>query len=268
MFWSFFLFFKIFISIVFLSIASYQDLKTTEISDNLLYLFLFFSIFINILESLVKNDVNILINSLMNGTFVTIFSIIFYYSGQWGAGDSFLFSSIGFLNPFNEDISFSFFYFLLLSFVGFFYAFLNAFSIFFLQKKKIRFSMEEKKFLVLILFTVLFSFSLIKFSLVFLFIEFLSLLVFALVFFRKIERLMIKRVAIDHLKEGDVLLEFKKWVGITKREIEELKKRGKKFVYVKEGIRFAPAFLLSFLFYVFLKFANFDFLSLLLLFFP
>lgn len=56
---------------------------------------------------------------------------------------------------------------------------------------------------------------------------------------------MIKRIPINRLKEGDVLLDFKVWRGITKKEIEELKRKKIKYVYIKEGVRYAPTFLFT-----------------------
>lgn len=57
-----------------------------------------------------------------------------------------------------------------------------------------------------------------------------------------------KRIRVDKLKVGDVLVSFKRWRGITEKEIEAIKKSGKTFVTIKEGVRFAPAFLIAYLY--------------------
>jgi len=56
-----------------------------------------------------------------------------------------------------------------------------------------------------------------------------------------------KRIPVSKLKVGDVLLESKKWEGITKKELKKIK-RSRKYVTVKEGVRFAPSFVLALLF--------------------
>ncbi|MCS7106355.1 MAG: hypothetical protein NZ942_03500, partial [Candidatus Aenigmarchaeota archaeon] len=50
------------------------------------------------------------------------------------------------------------------------------------------------------------------------------------------------------LKVGDVLAESKLWEGITQKDLIKIKKSGKKYVVIKEGVRFAPAFPLALLF--------------------
>jgi len=64
---------------------------------------------------------------------------------------------------------------------------------------------------------------------------------------------MIKKVKISELREGDVLLDFKVWRGITKEEIEDLKRRRVKYVFIKEGVRYAPTFLFSLILLIFEK---------------
>jgi prepilin signal peptidase PulO-like enzyme (type II secretory pathway) len=57
-----------------------------------------------------------------------------------------------------------------------------------------------------------------------------------------------KRISVSKLKVGDVLAEEKFWKGINEKEIEKIKKSGKKFVWIKEGVRFAPTFFLALIF--------------------
>ncbi len=53
-----------------------------------------------------------------------------------------------------------------------------------------------------------------------------------------------RKIAVAKLREGDVLFESKKWVGLTKEEVQKIK-RTRKNVVIKEGVRFAPAFPLA-----------------------
>jgi prepilin signal peptidase PulO-like enzyme (type II secretory pathway) len=57
-----------------------------------------------------------------------------------------------------------------------------------------------------------------------------------------------KRISVSKLKVGDVLLESKRWDGITEAELRKIKKSGKKFVTIKTGVRFGPVFSLALLF--------------------
>ncbi|MEM7825783.1 MAG: hypothetical protein QW412_02915, partial [Candidatus Aenigmatarchaeota archaeon] len=61
-----------------------------------------------------------------------------------------------------------------------------------------------------------------------------------------------KKIPVSKLRVGDVLAESKIWEGITQRDLMKIKKSGKKFVVIKEGVRFAPAFSLALLFTVYL----------------
>ncbi|HLD49111.1 MAG TPA: hypothetical protein VJB11_02005, partial [archaeon] len=49
-----------------------------------------------------------------------------------------------------------------------------------------------------------------------------------------------KKIPVSKLKVGDVI-EDMKWIGLTAEEIKDISKK-KKYVIVKEGIRFVPAF--------------------------
>jgi prepilin signal peptidase PulO-like enzyme (type II secretory pathway) len=57
-----------------------------------------------------------------------------------------------------------------------------------------------------------------------------------------------QRIPVSRLKVGDVLLESKVWDGISKRQLQKIKRSGKRFIWVKSGVRFAPAFPLALLF--------------------
>ncbi len=60
-----------------------------------------------------------------------------------------------------------------------------------------------------------------------------------------------KRIPVSKLKVGDVPDYYKIWEGITEKEVNKIKKSGKKYIWIKEGVRFAPAFPLALLFTIF-----------------
>ena len=57
-----------------------------------------------------------------------------------------------------------------------------------------------------------------------------------------------KKIPVSKLRVGDVPDYYKIWEGITEKEIRKIKKSGKKYIWIKEGVRFAPAFPLALLF--------------------
>jgi prepilin signal peptidase PulO-like enzyme (type II secretory pathway) len=57
------------------------------------------------------------------------------------------------------------------------------------------------------------------------------------------DKLFKKKVNVNDLKVGDVISEGR-WKGLTKSEIEKIKKVGR-YVWIKEGVRFAPVFLFT-----------------------
>ena len=52
-----------------------------------------------------------------------------------------------------------------------------------------------------------------------------------------------RKVDVSELCEGDVVMDGK-WIGITKNDIKRLQKGGGK-VWIKEGVRFAPVFVIT-----------------------
>ncbi|HDD46289.1 MAG TPA: hypothetical protein ENG42_02350 [Candidatus Aenigmarchaeota archaeon] len=73
-------------------------------------------------------------------------------------------------------------------------------------------------------------------------LPFLSIAAMLFFYYSKIidEIVLKKRILTKNLKEGDVLA-GSKWRGLNKKEIAKLRKR-KKYVWIKEGVRFAPVF--------------------------
>ena len=243
------------IGLVFLSIASYQDLKTTEISDKLLYLFIIVSIIINTLAYILSRDIEFLTNSIINGMILSLIGALMYFTGQWGAGDSFLLAGIGFLNPLNQNVVFALEYFFLLAISGMVYVILYSFIIFAKNKEarknvEIEFNKRSKVIgsISLLLLASISAFiltnseELILISNIIFVVLILSI---SFVYLKGIENSMVKKVRTKDVKVGDVLKESKRWVGIDEKMLKKLRK-SRKFVYIKEGVRFAPAFLIAF----------------------
>jgi len=241
------------IVIISLLIASIWDLKTTEIPDEIPLFLIFLAIFIGIFSQ----DFDFLKRSLIFGSIFSLIGFIMYYTGQWGGGDSFILASIAFLYP-----SIDFLVKFLLNLIIFGAAFMIIFTIVYcyIFSRKVFFvfyrelKKEYKIYLIIFLATLLIflSFSIYfgKFySSAFLNSIIITSLFLVFKFSRIAEKIGFrKRIKISELKVGDVPVFFKRWRGITESEIKELKKKNIKFIEIKEGVRFIPAFLIAFVY--------------------
>jgi len=190
---------------------------------------------------------------LINASIFGIFGLIMYVSGQWGLGDSFLLFSFGLLNLFNNPLeALSFLILILMIGVIFIFVYSVLFTIFTKKFSKLKLISKISMLVSVASLILFFYFAKSVADPIFLAL-FLAFLYFSLPFLSDVKNLMIKKVKISELKEGDVLLDFKVWRGITKEEIEELKKRKVKYVFIKEGVRYAPTFLFSLILLIFEK---------------
>ena len=255
-----------FIALIGSLVASYYDLKTTEIPELLPIIMIAAGIFLNSLDFLFTKSPENLFLSLINGIVFSSLGFSMYFAGQWGAGDAFLLAAIGFLIPksffIQSEFPFMFTYLINLFFLGSLY--MIVYSIFYAikNKKAIDIFMGQIKRFSWIIFTLSFLFILLSFilssiffgkivpKLILLSFSITLLLIILWIFSKSVEKSFIKRIPIYKLKVGDVLLESKRWDGITEREIREIKKSGRKYVYIKSGICFAPAFPIALIFTV------------------
>ena len=122
------------------------------------------------------------------------------------------------------------------------------FSLSLKRSKKGIFSVSATVLVALIVFTLYFVHFQSTYS--FLLFPFYSALglIYLLYFFVKYaksieNKAFTRKIPTNKLKLGDVLVSDK-WRGLTKKDINQIKK-SKKFVYIKEGIRFAPVFVIT-----------------------
>jgi preflagellin peptidase FlaK len=256
-------------------IAAIFDLKTTEIPDEIPYAMMAFGI----VGHLIKSYINLsfwpfLLSSVVGLSFLG-FGFLMYFLGQWGGGDAKVLSGIGFLVPvlpqqikvslmFPLPISFFFNVF----FVGAIYMIFYAIIFSVINRKILSAFVEDLKASSKIILT--FNITLISFFILLILLfskyyEFFSLsdaitlvLTILLVssglfilwkFVKIVEEIGFKkRIHVSQLKVGDVPLEYRIWEGITEKELEKIKKSGRKYIYIKEGVRFAAAFPLALIF--------------------
>lgn len=256
------------------SLAAAFDVKITptEIPDEIPHAMIALALILALFKCILDYSLNPLIESLSFGISLFAFGFLMYHFGQWGGGDAKVLAAIGFFSPFLSPLAknlyfpFAFSYLVNVFIVGAAYMIFYAFVLAILNRKIfVGFikSVKSSSKIVLVSSLALFILFLVgNFCLLHLFklpINFYSifsnsvlLLIFSVglfllwIFVKTVENVAFKRrIPVSKLKVGDVLLENKVWEGITKKELNKIKKSGKKFVWIKEGVRFAPTFPLA-----------------------
>ncbi|MCX6819300.1 MAG: prepilin peptidase [Candidatus Aenigmarchaeota archaeon] len=230
-------------------IAGIWDLFTTEVPDEVPALMIALGIFNWFVYSLSSGDSTPLIVSLLAGTSLLVFGLTLYRAGHWGGADAWLLAAIGYNIPlYNNQVflpSFLFNFLIVGSVYMVIYAIIlgvknqGVFSYFINDVKKSRLvSGTVLVSLIILLVFYILAYRILPIA------EAVALIIF-LVFFWKYakvieKRVFRKRVRTSQLRVGDVL-EDMLWRGITAEEIKKIR-RIKRFVIIKEGVRFVPAF--------------------------
>jgi Flp pilus assembly protein protease CpaA len=218
--------------------AGLYDLKTSDVFEEIPALMISLGLFYWFMISLIYKDSFYFLNSLLVGLFFLFFGLLLFKLRFWGNGDAWILGGIGFLLP-SFNIPFYPFLFILFVFIiGGVYSLIYIF-IYGLLNKKIRknFVLEFEKYKnICLAFLVL----CMLLSIYLPFLILVGSLPIIYLYSRVIEKNMKKRIKTDKLKEGDVLA-GKEIVGLTKEEIEKLKKE-KKYVEIQEGVRFTIVF--------------------------
>jgi len=256
-------------------LASLFDLKTTEIPDEIPYAMMVVGIIAYVIKSFLVVSYWPFLLSVIVGLSFLGFGFLMYYMGQWGGGDAKVLSAIGFLVPvlpqqLNKTLFFpfplSFFFNVFL--VGAIYMIVYAIVLSMINRKI--WSVFIKDLRANARMILIFNFSLIVFLFLlgsvltryFELVHFFNIFTFGVIvalltlsffllwkFVKTVEDVGFKKkIRISELKVGDVPLDYKIWEGITEKELEKIKKSGKKYIYIKEGVRFAPAFPMALIF--------------------
>jgi Flp pilus assembly protein protease CpaA len=234
------------LAFIFLVIAGIWDLKTTEVPDEIPLLMSSLGLFLWTISSLTSGDFSIFMLSFFTGLALLSVGYIFYKTGQWGGADATLLGSVGFLLPTYPTMQFfPIDFFINLFLVGSVY--MIFYSIIIGLKNSHLFShflkdLKENIIVVFISMTFLISGIMLKFQVL---QKLLLLLGFLMLFWRYAmvleKNFFVKRIPVSKLKPGDVIADSKKWVGLTEKEVEDIRRK-RKTVKIKEGIRFVPAF--------------------------
>lgn len=249
--------------------AAYLDLKTTEFPDWLPYGIIISALAVRGIFSWIEGDIWIIGQSVIFGGLMLGFGLLLFFLKQWGDGDAWLLGALGFLFPdpagfanvsvfpFPAVVLFNFF------FSSFFYLIVYSVALGIKSPKMTKkFFAEIKKDIrrILIYAAVITAGSIASvaylvtyarptpFALGYIIsfpVIFLAVIVFVR-YGRFVEQNLFKRkIPASKLREGDVLMSDK-WRGLKKDEIEKLKKKGGN-VWIKEGVRFAPVFIIALL---------------------
>ena len=257
------------ISLIWLSFASLNDLKTREVPDWISYSLIITALAFYLIKSIVIKDFSFILQSLFALLTLFLLGNLMYYARQWGGGDVKLLAALGalfpiypkeLLNYFNPNLDLPFLVILILNIIIFGALYSLIYSIYLIIKNKIKISFKINKIyfiasVLILLLTFLFENLIIK--LAFLILALLILIYpYVKEFVSLIEnKLMIKRISINKLTEGDWVIEniyYKRKLlynknnpGITNQEMILLKKFKIKNVLIKEGLPFIPSFLIA-----------------------
>lgn len=247
--------------------AAIWDLRTTEIPDEIPHAMIAFALIFYAIQSVIESNYWIFLNSLLAGGIIFALGFIMYYAGQWGGGDAKVLAAIIFLLPVSTgSIPFPLIYLMNVFVVGAAYMIIYSFALALMNRKIFSaffVDVKKQKAVIALGSLALFAvFAVINYEILALLsypINFVSLFGDSLIplvgflglyviwrFAKAVEDIGFKRkIPLSKLKVGDVLIDSKLWEGITTRQLKKIKKSGKRFVWIKEGVRFAPAFPLA-----------------------
>ena len=270
------------LTLIALIFATISDIKIREVPDWLSYSLIAVALSLKAIHSLIYKEINIFLLGLLGfGIFFAIANIM-YYTKQWGGGDAKLLMGLGtifitypkfLLDYFSPRLNIPFLLTLLINILvigaiyGVVFAMVLAIKHKSQTKKELKALLEHEKvkgirkiLLLGSIITLAISFLIIKDSLLQIvliaFVFFFLVLFYLTTFIKAVEKAaMYKHISVQKLTEGDWILNpifvkkkliyNPKSLGVTKHQIELIKKTRIKTVLVKEGIPFIPSFLIA-----------------------
>ncbi len=256
-----------------LAIGSYTDLRTREVPDWLNYSLIFSGLGLRLIFSVQHWDYKYILDGILGFGLFFIFALFMFYTGQWGGGDSKMLIGLGALIGLPFTLQSMLLGFLVnLLFVG------SVYGLFWMVWKIFAYNREFRNefrsiqkgimvrrsktyslvggaaFLIIGFFIVSTALKILLFTLAML----IPSIVYLWIAIKAIEKVcMIKMIDVGKLTEGDWIVDDikigkknicgPKDLGISKEQINKLKKSNIKKVKVKEGIPFVPSFFLSFI---------------------
>jgi len=270
--------FLIVLAFIWILFATINDLRKSEIPDWLNFSLIIFALGFRFFYSLFSLDhFNFFYQGLIGFGIFFLIGNLFYYGKMFAGGDAKLMISLGSVLPFSKNLmtNFQFFGIFIFTFlligalygiiISFYFAIKN-FSSFKKEFKKKYLKFRSKSVITMFLGIILMIFGV--------FIEIVLFYTGILIFITPLiyiyskaidESCMVQKIKTENLREGDWLhnnLKIGKrtikadWEGLNKEEIRYIRNK-KRFVVIRNGIAFAPVFLISFSISVFLYFSGF-----------
>ena len=255
-----------FVVVLVLFISSIIDIKTREVPDELSLGLIIFAVILKVIQAYFSGW-GILMASLIGFAVFLGISLVMYYSRQWGGGDAKLFMAIGIALPYfpeklsflNPNISANFLLIIFINTLLFGFVYGMGYITYLYYKNKLKIKFKAKRHFLLM------SIALVIASLFFnpelrILILILALIVlvypYLIILTREVEKkILTYRMKVNKLTEGDWIIKdvkignkliySRKNPGVTKKQIDLLKKLRIKEVLVKEGIPFVPAIFLG-----------------------
>lgn len=264
------------IALIWLIFASISDIKTHEVPDWLSYSLIAIGLANSLLNSLIFYEIKFLSYSLFAFGSFFLFSLLLYYTKQWGGGDVKLLAALvalfpiypeELLNYLNPNLDLPFILILILNIIIFGALYSIIYGTYLIKKNKVNLIKEIKNYKLdkiyiltpLIILAISFLIQDLILKLLLLSLGIIILITPLLLIYVKIieSKCMLKKIKIDELTEGDwitksiyykgKLVYNKNSPGVVKEQILLFKKIRIKNVIIKEGIPFVPVFLISFI---------------------
>jgi len=264
------------------SIASYFDVKTTEVPDIIAIYMAILGVILNATRSFLTGNNTFILSSLIVGGIFTVIGAVKYYTKLWGGADFLILGALGFLIPvFPQGFSatlgpwpYPVTLFLNILLVGCVYTIIYATVIALRKKEILSLFLKNMKssgkillgssiaYIILIALMTFFGVYISNTSygtiLPFLLkrtIPYFLILIFLTVFLKTIQYdILDKRISTKKLKEGDVLankvllknktISADKIVGLTKEQVTQIRSE-KKYVKITQGVPYVPVFPIS-----------------------
>ena len=265
------------IAVVWIIFAVVQDVRSREIANWLSFSLIIFALGFRFFYCLFsEGSFNFFYQGLIGLGIFFILGNLFYYGRIFAGGDAKLMIALGAVLPFSgnflSNVKIFGLFLVLFLFAGSVYGLVT--SIILAIKNSRRFKKEfnkqfksKKKF---VYFIMLLAIVFVALGFVESVLIYFGILIFILPYFylgaKAVDEVcMVKKINPRSLTEGDWLYENvkvgnkiikKSWDGLSKKEIKLLQK--KKYVLVRYGIPFSPAFLIGFLILIFLYFLKIE----------